>query len=149
MSILSSSTATTTPTPLMPIMPLHSRTNESIALIVQVRLKQSGLEPLITSHEFSRVSSLLFYTKPYQRGLLSNGARASDLYPLTQEPHMSAAAFDGTSHENHCLLGKKLLCYQRSGVRSGALKRVRPPTNNPQQYHVAAQCVIRGQRGAS
>ena len=35
-------------------------TNESIALIVQVRLKRSRLEPLISSHEFSRVSSLLF-----------------------------------------------------------------------------------------
>ena len=32
--------------------------NESIALIVQVRLKESCPEPLITSHEFSRVSSL-------------------------------------------------------------------------------------------
>jgi len=26
-----------------------------------------------------------------------------------QEPYMSAAAFDGASHEDHCLLGKKLL----------------------------------------
>jgi len=37
-----------------------SFTNESIALIVRVRLKRSGLEVLITSHEFSRVSSLFF-----------------------------------------------------------------------------------------
>jgi len=83
-------------------------TNESIALIVQVRLKRSGLEPLITSHEFSRVSfSLLFYTKPYQGGLLSSGARASDLYPFMREPPMSAAAFEGASHEDHCLLCKE------------------------------------------
>jgi len=52
-------------------------TNESIALIVQVRLKRSELEPLITSHEISRVSSLLFYTKPYQGGFLNRGARAT------------------------------------------------------------------------
>jgi len=35
-------------------------TNESTALIVQVRLKRSGPEPPITSHEFSRVSSFSF-----------------------------------------------------------------------------------------
>ena len=75
--------------------------NESIASIVQVGLKQSGLEPLITSHEFSRVSSLHSYTKPPKRGLLSTGARASDLNPVMQEPYMSAAAFQGASHEDH------------------------------------------------
>ena len=37
---------------------------------------------IVTSHEFLRVSSLLFFTKPYQRGLLSSGARSSDLYPV-------------------------------------------------------------------
>jgi len=34
----------------------------TIALIVQVRLKRSGLEALMTSHAFSRVSSLLSHT---------------------------------------------------------------------------------------
>jgi len=76
-------------------------TNESIALIVQVRLKRSGLEPLITSHEFPRVSSLHSYTKPYKRGLSSTGARASDLKPVMHEPYVSAAAFHGASHEDH------------------------------------------------
>jgi len=57
-------------------------TIETIASVVQVRLKRSGLEPLITSHEFSWVSSLHSHTKPYQRGLLSTGARGSDLNPV-------------------------------------------------------------------
>jgi len=58
---------------------------------------------------------------------------------------MSAAAFHGAFHEDHCLLGKKLLWDQRSG----ALRRVRQPANNQQQFYVAARCVIRGWSGAS
>ena len=80
-----------------------------MALVVQVRVKRSGLEPLITFHEFSRVSSLLYYTKPYHRGLYNSSARASDVYPVMQDPYMSAAAFDRASHEGHYLLSKKLL----------------------------------------
>jgi len=32
---------------------------------------------------------------------LSSGARASDLYTAMQEPHVSAAAFHGASHDDH------------------------------------------------
>jgi len=72
-------------------------TNECFALIVEVRLKWRGFEPLITSHEFPRVSSLHSYTKPYKRGMLSIGARASDLKPVMQEPFVSAAVFHRAS----------------------------------------------------
>jgi len=49
----------------------------------------------------ARVSSLHSSTKPSQRGLLSTGARASDLNPVMSEPYMSIAAFHGTSHKDH------------------------------------------------
>ena len=67
----------------------------------------------------SRVSSLLFYTKPYQRGLLSTGARASDLYPFMQEPYMRAAAFHGASHEDHWYLdlNRPISPFQSSAFR--------------------------------
>jgi len=68
-------------------------TNESIALVVQVRLKQSGLEPPITSREFSRVSFLHSYSKPYQRCLSR----------YRREGNRPKPCYAGIVHERCCL----------------------------------------------
>jgi len=103
MSISFSSTATT-PTPLIPV-PLHSQTNcLSRTSSAQSEAGLSRSSPLMSSHGYPP-STLTLNTKPYQRGLLSTGARASDLNPVMQEPYMSAATFQGASHDGRLEYG--------------------------------------------